>query len=141
MFAPSYFAPRYFAPRYFPPDVIVAPTPELEVEGGGDSSRVYRGRRRRVVTSAEVYRQWLEAKEIRETSVELPVEERIEVEQDIEAIAREIQARLLSIQDVRYRKMVRTRALKMAEILLAKQKAEALDELAPILMILLAEDL
>lgn len=136
MFAPRYFPTAYFQPSYFPPGEIVTPTAE---EGGGDSH----GRRKRYprVVTQELYRQLLEAREIRETGVDLPRIERIEIERDIEAIAREVQARIMKIQQARYRKSVTTKGLKAGEILLAKQKAEALDEMAPLLMILLAEDL
>ena len=107
-------------------------------EGGGDSSG---WKRYPHVITAELYLRALEAKEIRETSAELPKPERIEVEVDYEQLTREVVRRLSKISEARYQKAVTTRTRKMAEKMMAERKAEAMEELAPILMILLAEDL
>ena len=103
-----------------------------EIGGGDSSSRIYH-KRRKPITGAELYRQYFEAQEIQETSAGLPEIERVEVDQKVEILDREIQQWLLSVQEGRYRKMVETRAKRAGERLLTKQKAEA--------MILLAEDL
>ena len=113
---------------------------EAVIEGGGDSS----GRKRRyprVVSTAELYRRALEAKEIRETGEDLPIIERVEIEQDIEGLVREVQWRLRQIKAERYQRAATTRARRAGELLLEIQKAQALEEMEPLLLLLLAEDL
>lgn len=112
----------------------------LSEEGGGDSSG---GKRRypHVVSTAELYRRALEAKEIRETGEDLPIIERVEIEQDIAGLVREVQWRLRQIKAERYQRAATTRARRAGELLLEIQKAQALEEMEPLLLLLLAEDL
>lgn len=114
---------------------------EAVIEGGGDSSGRRKRRYPRVVSTAELYRRALEAKEIRETGEDLPIIERVEIEHDIEGLVREVQWRLRQIKAERYQRAATTRARRAGELLLEIQKAQALEEMEPLLLLLLAEDL